>query len=111
MFGVHKNFDLTTGVKNNTICVINDSPNLTHVIYHKTIVFTHQKKRTASLNPAGIITLRTGGHDTKSTRLVINRALEQSQTDWRIVREKGRSFLKDSNGLIMPLVDGMELHI
>lgn len=111
MFGVHKNFDLTTGVKNNTICVINDSPNLTQVVYHKTIVFTHQKKRSASINPTGLITLRTDGHDTKSTRLVINRALEMSNTDWRIVREKGRSFLKDSNGLIMPLVDGMEIHL
>lgn len=111
MFGVHKNFDLTTGVKNNTICVINDAHNLTQVVYHKTIVFTHQKKRTASINPTGIITLRTGGHDTVSTRLVINRALEKSNTDWRIVRKNGRSFLKDSNGLIMPLVDGMELHL
>ena len=110
MFGVHKSFDLTTGVKNNTICVINDSPNQTQVVYHKTIVFTHQKKRSASINPTGLITLRTGGHDTISTRLVINRALEMSNIDWRIVREKGRSFLKDSNGLIMPLVDGMELH-
>jgi len=111
MFGVHKNFDLTTGVKNNTICVINDAPNLVKVVYHKTIVFTHHKKHSASINPTGLITLRTGGYDTISTRLVINRALEQSQIDWRIVREKGRSFLKDSNGLILPLVDGMELHI
>ena len=111
MFGVHRNFDLTTGVKNKTICVINDAPNLTHVIYHKTIVFTHHKKRSASLNSTGVITLRTGGYDTVSTRIVINNCLSKTGLDWRIVREKGRSFLKDSNGLTMPLVDEMEIHI
>lgn len=107
MFKVHRSYDFSTGVKNNSIAVINDT-RTTKVIYHKTVVFEHTRNPCKS---TAVITLRTNGWDTVSTRAVINRALENTGVDWRVVRKAGKSILKETNGLIMPLVSGMELHI
>lgn len=67
MFKIHRTFDLSTGVKNNSIAVISDAAS-TIVIYHNTRVFVATKK---------CITLYNGGWDTISTRTVINNALSK----------------------------------
>jgi len=103
MFNTHRTYSLSTGVKNNTIAVISD-PRRIKVIYHKTEVFE------ARLTPTGwTITLRNGGWDTVSTRIVINRALEQlCGTPTYLERRKNETYLVH-NGLRESFVSGMTL--
>lgn len=68
MFKTHRTYSLSTGVKGNTLAVINHSPNDISVIYHSTMVVRKHGQT---------ITLMHNGWDTVSTRIVINRALEQ----------------------------------
>ena len=99
MFKTHRTFDLSTGVKNNSIAVIN-KPNGLFVVYHNTIVLEKHGKT---------ITLRNGGWDTISTRAVINRALQNCCTSIaRVYRKKGQTIL-EKNGLVFPFVDGMKV--
>lgn len=80
MFKTHRTYCLTTGVKNNTIAVFCDGVKDTvKVIYHKTIVVDANKKK---------IKLNNGGWDTISTRTVINRALEELNSDYRLERKR-----------------------
>lgn len=88
MFKTHRTYQLTTGVKNNTIAVINHLDKI-EVVYHNTIVVSAKKKieKAPKLN-RWIITLNNGGWDTISTRTVINRALEQLNVPGRLERKK-----------------------
>jgi hypothetical protein len=106
MFKTHRTYDLSTGVKNNSIAVLNNSKGL-FVTYHKTTVYEQQGKK---------ITLRSGGWDTISTRAVINRALEAMgirMTLTRIVIKKQRyTILKDiDNNIELPFIDGMVIKL
>lgn len=104
MFKTHRTYDLQTGVKNNTIAVINDAKKLS-VIYHKTIVFEAKH----NMRYGWDITLRNGGWDTVSTRAVINRALEQiCYTSTYLTRKKGQTFLSQ-NTLLKPFISGMKI--
>lgn len=69
MFKTHRTFDLTTGVKNATISVVNTTQAI-YVVYHKTLVFSYNRKTNK-------IHLDNGGWNTISTRTVINNALSQ----------------------------------
>jgi hypothetical protein len=107
MFKTHRTYELTTGVKNNTIAVIAEIYS-TKVIYHKTVVFTLDHK------PKDKITLRNGGWDTISTRLVINRALEQCESHFRIERkvikkQRYTVLVNQLDGTVLPFVNGMVL--
>lgn len=94
MFKVHRSFDLVTGVKNNTIAVLNNVNEIS-VIYHETVVFK-------ATNHLGLrIELENGGYDTISTRSVINRALEQFN-EFRgvyLIRVKGKTMLSRNGRL------------
>lgn len=89
MFKTHRSYELTTGVKNNTIAVLARS-NLIEVIYHKTIVVTAHKKQLG-----WEAAIDNSGFDTVSTRAVINRALEQIDgfEDVFLERVKGQTLL------------------
>lgn len=52
MFKVHRSFNLTTGVKNNTIAVVNNEDGIT-VVYHKTPVFRAWRTGTIELDNGG----------------------------------------------------------
>ncbi len=87
MFRVHRTYELTTGVKNNTIAVFNDRKSI-KVLYHKTIVIDANAKK---------VTIRNGGWDTTSTRLVINRGLEKLMlSHWYLEHSKGITYLRNS---------------
>jgi hypothetical protein len=99
MFKVHRSYSLSTGVKNNSIAVINNGSKLT-VVYHSTAVVQKTGKT---------ITLMNGGWDTVSTRAVINRALEQlCSASAHLFRKKGETFLFH-NGITEPFISGMTL--
>lgn len=103
MFKTHRSYDMTTGVKNNSIAVLAE-PYRTQVIYHKTIVFTLDRKAKSK------ITLRNGGWDTISTRHVINRALQLEAprlTIERRVIKKQRVTVLVHDDVVLPFVDGM----
>ena len=101
MFKTHRTYDLSTGVKNNTIAVLSDGTT-TKVIYHRTIVVS-KKART--------VTLSNGGWDTISTRAVINRALEQlCLSECYLFRKKGQTLITQ-NGIIKPFVSGMTIKV
>lgn len=95
MFKVRRSFNLSTGVKNNTIAVFNQGRAVI-VLYHCTPVVIKAGK---------LIQLNNGGWDTVSTRAVINRALEQMAPNTYLVRKrrKGetRTYLEttDINGI------------
>jgi hypothetical protein len=89
MFKTHRTYDLTTGVKNNSIAVMGDAAGNTKVMYHKTIVFTY-------VADTQEIILNNGGWDTVSTRAVINRALEEIGHHARLFRKKGETRIGDS---------------
>ena len=76
MFKIHRTFNINTGVKNNSIAVINN-PGHIQVIYHETIVVEAIRKTKKASSNEWFVTLNNGGWDTISTRIVINRALEQ----------------------------------
>jgi hypothetical protein len=88
MFKTHRTYNLTTGVKNNSIAVVS-KPHTIDVLYHKTIV-VHAEL----IKGRWLVVLNNGGWDTISTRAVINRALEQipGHEESRIERKK----LKDT---------------
>lgn len=68
MFKTHRTFELTNGVKNNSIAVVITGTE-TCVLYHNTTVFRHVHKTNK-------VYLNDGGWNTISTKIVINRALE-----------------------------------
>lgn len=84
MFKVHRTYDLSTGVKNNSIAVFNQGK-VCVVLYHKTPVFVRAGKT---------IVLNNGGWDTVSTRAVINRALEMSAPRTYLTRKKGVTMIE-----------------
>lgn len=73
MFKTHRTYDLSTGVKNNSIAVLNNIGTV-YVTYYKTVVFFAKLKRAKG---TWEVTMDNGGWDTISTKIVINRALEQ----------------------------------
>ena len=84
MFQKSRNYTLSQGVKSPSIAVFRDST-LTQVLYHRTIVLQEE---------GGHVRINTGGWDTVSTRIVINRALDQIPgKDAALVREKGVTWL------------------
>lgn len=85
MFKTHRTYQLTTGVKNNTIAVA-EAGRATLVVYHNTIVVLATKTR---------VHIRNGGWDTVSTRIVINRALEQIPgfRCFHLAKHKGATWL------------------
>lgn len=83
MFKAHRSYDLTTGVKSKTIAVFNSGSKI-RVLYHKTIVVYASKRQ---------IILDNGGWDTVSTRHVINTALYELGSSYRLVRNKGKTKL------------------
>ena len=87
MFNTHRTYTLSTGVKNNSIAVFNDLRTV-RVLYHRTVVFEKTPKT---------VTIRDGGWDTVSTRLVINRALENSGLGFRLYRIKGKTYINDQD--------------
>lgn len=101
MFKIHRTFDLSTGIKNPCIAVVNDGSRIS-VLLHKTVVL-EKRGRT--------VTLRNGGWDTLSTRLVINRGLEQvAATHAYVYRSKGQTVLAQ-NGIVKPFVSGMKIKV
>lgn len=100
MFKVHRNFDLSTGVKNNTIAVVNDGNGGISVVYHKTLVVEARSSK---------ITLRDGGWNTVSTRLVINQALSEMGHRVYLFTKKGETLIS-INGVVKPFVSGMTLN-
>lgn len=85
MFKTHRTFNLNTGVKNNTIAVLNwsNGKNIA-VVYHETVVFGKKGNQ---------VSITNGGWDTVSTRAVINRALEQVVPGVYLERRKGKTYL------------------
>ena len=87
MFNTHRNYTLSTGVKNNTIAVLNWSggKNIA-VIYHRTPVVQKAGRN---------VVITNGGWDTLSTRTVINRALDQIPgfQGCYLERRKGKTLL------------------
>lgn len=100
MFKVHRNYSLSTGVKNNSIAVVRTG-NLIQVVYHETIVVEAK---------GSMVVLRNGGWDTISTRIVINRALEQLDGFKNVFLErvKGETII-NCNGNRMPFKNVMML--
>lgn len=106
MFKTHRTFDLSTGLKGTTIAVVNDGARL-DVIYHKTCVVSKRGKT---------ITLRNGGWDTVSTRIVISQALSEMRAGVWIERYKGETVLcsrRDNEGHYdkAPFVSGMRIKV
>lgn len=101
MFKVHRSFNLSTGVKNNSIAVINCSPSKLVVVYHKTPVV--QKN-------GNTITLRNGGWESLSTCIVINNVLEQlpEVSGHYVRRVKGSMVLETPNGQ-KQFISGMQI--
>ncbi len=97
MFKTHRTYELTTGVKNNTIAVVAKS-NLIEVLYHETIVVTAVRKKSKD-GFKWEVALSNGGWDTVSTKAVINRALEQipGYEGYYLSRIKGVTMLNNSN--------------
>ena len=105
MFKTHRTFDLSTGVKNNTIAVVHGKT-LT-VVYHKTIVVERTGKK---------ITLRDGGWETISTRHVINNALRQMGLRMWLEKKKINKvntlcFVDADNNVTLPWVSGMTVNL
>lgn len=88
MFKIHRSFDLSPGVKNNSIAVARiGSLGMILVTYHETVVVEANTKKNR-------ITLRSGGWDTVSTRTVINQALsELGLNSIFLYRKKGVTML------------------
>ena len=107
MFKTHRTYELTTGVKNNTIAVFNNCTE-TLVLYHKTLVVHYQPRYKR-------IILRDGGWDTISTRAVINQALSQLPTNAQLIRKrvKGQmeTYIQESEGMSKPFVSGMVVRL
>ena len=105
MFQTHRSYDLSTGVKNNSIAVLNyqnSDMDIIDVLYHKTIVVSKRGR---------VVTLRNNGWDTVSTRAVINRALEQMATSVTYLhRVKGQTVLTQ-NGVSQAFTDGMSIKV
>lgn len=107
MFKVHRTFDLSTGVKNNSIAVL-DTPNRVAVIYHQTLVVHFNKDKK-------VFVIRNGGYDTVSTRIVINRALFLLNCGMYLERRKGETVLVDpKNDVRLPfgnVRNGVTVHL
>lgn len=73
MFKTHRTFNLTPGMKNNSIAVFHAAPIL-GVLYHQTQVVTAKESKDFIYRT---VEIRDGGYDTISTRIVINNALSQ----------------------------------
>lgn len=119
MFKVHRSFDLSTGVKSNSIAVLHRDK-LLAVTYHKTVVVERKGKT---------ITLRDGGWKTISTRHVINNTLRQMglrmHLESKLVRTTGVKpdgtkvkikervlVLNDmDNNVLLPFVNGMKVSL
>lgn len=109
MFKVHRTFTLSTGVKNASIAVVADGSRV-DVIYHKTLVVSKRGKT---------VTLRNGGWDTISTRAVINQALRELGTPYRLDRKKGVTVLIEDRDIgfsrvrdvVGPFVSGMKFKV
>lgn len=84
MFKTHRTYSLSTGMKGTTIAVV-QSKQHTFVLYHDTIVFEQYAN--------GDITISNGGWDTVSTRIVINRALEQTNCKAYLFRQKNKTYI------------------
>ena len=97
MFKTHRTFELTAGVKNNTIAVFAGS-DWARVMYHQTIVFSINRN-------TGEITLDNGGWDTVSTRAVIGRALVQVGFSLQRNRKK-ENLIVDSEGKLVAHFEG-----
>jgi predicted RNase H-like nuclease (RuvC/YqgF family) len=101
MFKNYREFSLSTGVKTARLAVINTGRNVS-VLLHKTVVVEKRGR---------VVTLRNGGWDTISTRIVINRALEQiASTHAYVCRQKGETFLYQ-NGVKKPFISGMQIKV
>lgn len=87
MFSTHRTFNLSTGVKSASIAVVNDGLNV-DVVYHKTLVVSARRMRKYLA-----VTLRNGGWDTISTRLVINTTLTELGCKYRLIRHKNQTLL------------------
>lgn len=92
MFKTHRTFELTTGVKNNTIAVLSTN-NVVSVLYHKTVVVEYNyNTRTLKLD--------NGGWDTVSTRAVIANAIGQLGFKFQRNRKKENLILDNDGKLI-----------
>ena len=101
MFKTHRSYDLETGVKNNSIAVLNRGKNV-YVTYHKTLV-VKKIGRT--------VTLDNGGWNTISTKMVQNRALELiCSSVCNLYKVKGVMMLTQ-NGIVKPYVNGMKIKV
>jgi hypothetical protein len=101
MFKTHRNFELTAGVKNNTIAVFVDGP-LVSVIYHKTCVFKYNRL-------TGELTLNNGGWDTVSTRAVLKNALSQIGFTFERNRKKENMILDRDGKLVAHFTGALKI--
>lgn len=92
MFKNLRNYDTTPGVKSARLAVLPD-PRL-KVMLHSTIVF-EEFKDTAII--------RTGGRDTQSTRIAINRAFQLLNPPHHVYRLKHITYIHGANGASMEL--------
>lgn len=92
MFKIHRSFELTPGVKNNSIAVYHNEGSI-GVLYHKTQVFHATRLKNGSYK----ITLRSGGWPTISTAIVMTTALERIPgfQNARVSRKKGELIYSD----------------
>lgn len=71
---------------------------LLRVTYHSTAIVTAS---------ADLITLRTGGWDSVTTRRKMNQAARQFDLGYGVYRDKGKSFVDGPGFTRRPLTDGM----
>ncbi len=99
MFKTHRSFTLSTGMKGNTIAVINNLSTI-FVLYHSTVVVEKRGKT---------VTLRNGGWDTISTRIVINTALAEMGHLGYVHKRRGETVIMFKDGTVKPFISGMKI--
>jgi pectin methylesterase-like acyl-CoA thioesterase len=99
MFKTHRTFNLTTGVKNNSIAVVK-SQKYIFVIYHETCVVKASSTH---------VTLDNGGWNTVSTRLVMNRALELLAPGAFVFTKKGETLVQLPGEKAQPFKNGVRI--
>lgn len=107
MFKKHRTYSLTTGIKAPMIAVFADQMSI-QVLLHSTVVV---EASLLDMDREYSVVVRNGGWDTISTRIVINRALEQIPGfhDTRIVRHKGETMVQYADGSRETFASGMTL--
>lgn len=90
MFKTHRTFELTPGVKNNSIAVFHNNGTI-GVLYHKTQVFTAKAMKSGGWK----VEIRDGGWNTISTRIVINNAFERLVSgSYFLYTKKGQTYIQ-----------------